>query len=38
MKNKLTKKQILFLTNKIKLATLVEGDPKAPFAIATTLR
>ena len=23
---------------KVKLATLVEGDPKAPFAIVTTLR
>ena len=23
---------------KVKLATLVEGDPKAPFSIATTLR
>ena len=22
--------------NKVKLATLVEGDPKAPFSIATT--
>ena len=26
------------LTNHIKLATLVEGDPKAPFSIATTPR
>ena len=24
--------------NKLKLATLVKGDPKAPFSIATTLR
>ena len=24
------------LLNKVKLATLVEGDPKAPFSIATT--
>ena len=23
---------------KVKLATLVEGDPKAPFSTATTLR
>ena len=25
-------------TVKVKLATIVEGDPKAPFSIATTLR
>ncbi len=25
-------------TEKIKLATVVEGDPKAPFSIATTPR
>ena len=24
--------------NKVKLATVVEGDPKAPFSIATTPR
>ena len=24
--------------NKVKLATIVEGDPKAPFSIATTQR
>ena len=26
------------LPNQIKLATIVEGDPKAPFSIATTPR
>ena len=25
-------------SNKVKLATIVEGDPKAPFSIATTPR
>ena len=25
-------------TNKVKLANLVEGDPKVPFSIATTLK
>ena len=37
----LTKKFILFLSSgrcKVKLATLVEGDPKASFSIATTPR
>ena len=24
------------LTNQVKLATVVEGDPKAPFSVATT--
>ena len=26
--------QVLFLSKKVKLATIVEGDPKAPFSIA----
>ena len=26
------------IKNKVKLATLVKGNPKAPFSIATTLR
>ena len=30
-------KQVLSIT-KVKLATLVEGDPKGPFSIATTPR
>ena len=28
----------LSLISKVKLATIVEGDPKAPFSIATTPR
>ena len=28
----------IYISKKVKLATLVEGDPKAPFSIATTLR
>ena len=28
----------VYASNKVKLATLVEGDPNAPFSIATTLR
>ena len=30
--------QSLIIVSKVKLATLVEGDPKAPFSIATTPR
>ena len=26
------------MSKKVKLATIVEGNPKAPFSIATTLR
>ena len=29
---------ILVVISKVKLATIVEGDPKAPFSIATTPR
>ena len=29
---------ILIAVSKVKLATIVEGDPKAPFSIATTPR
>ena len=28
----------ILLISKVKLATIVEGDPKAPFSIATTPR
>ena len=28
----------IYIIKKVKLATLVEGDPKAPFSIATTPR
>ena len=28
----------LFINNQVKLVTVVEGDQKAPFSIATTLR
>ena len=28
----------VFFVYKVKLATIVEGDPKAPFSIATTPR
>ena len=31
-----TKCFICFIPNKVKLATIVEGHPKAPFSIATT--
>ena len=32
-------KHILYISkSKVKLATIVEGDPKAPFSIATTPR
>ena len=31
-------KNIPIYTYKVKLATIVEGDPKAPFSIATTPR
>ena len=29
---------VVFVVVKVKLATIVEGDPKAPFSIATTPR
>ena len=29
---------IYIIVSKVKLATIVEGDPKAPFSIATTPR
>ena len=28
----------IYIYSKVKLATIVEGDPKAPFSIATTPR
>ena len=31
-------KKIVLNKSKVKLATIVEGDPKAPFSIATTPR
>ena len=31
-------KDCIFTVSKVKLATIVEGDPKAPFSIATTPR
>ena len=31
-------KRVLLWTNKVKLATIVKGDQKAPFSIATTPR
>ena len=34
---KLKKKKPLIIVSKIKLATVVEGNQKAPFSIATTL-
>ena len=41
VKNKVIHKIFTFksyIYMKVKLATVVEGDPKAPFSIATTLR
>ena len=29
---------LIVIISKVKLATIVEGDPKAPFSIATTPR
>ena len=37
-REKLDSNQIEHLISKVKLATIVEGDQKAPFSIATTTR
>ena len=38
MKAKIGSNPYLYRLSKVKLATVVEGDPKAPFSIATTPR